>query len=185
MQNERRQHFRIDDRIRVAYSVIPRSDAQRDPYDLHFPITPRFAMFGELNPVEIALRNQLHVIDRESPDITGALRLINRKLNILLQALMPDLSLQELPVQQVNLSEGGIAFESPSPLTPGTPVHMQLMLPGGHGVALLAEAVASTSFSGGFRLGFRFTLLHDADRQTLAREILRRQPHSGATQTAS
>ncbi len=74
------------------------------------------------------------------------------------------------------LSEGGLAFVDAEPYTLGTRLDLRMALPPqGLGLQVLAEVTGCQAVAGRYEIGTSFIDLEDAQRQLLARHVLRQQ----------
>ncbi|MCY1549280.1 PilZ domain protein [compost metagenome] len=103
--------------------------------------------------------------------------MINKRIDLLGQALAQSLLRDIGPTRQVTLSEGGISFTSPEPIEPGTQLAIRMVLmPQALGLLMQAVVIHSqVRADGQFDIGTEFEAQTDAQRQLLARHILQKQ----------
>ena len=156
-EHERRDFYRMEDRVHLIRTPIEKHLISDDPYSDRYNV-PRQAL----------LISQLQAIDNESRDLLRQVGDYNRALSSYLKALDDKIELlakyvvnhdQTLTQKEtVNLSEGGISFYNSSPYEPGSYLHLVVML-----------------FPTIYRVGVEFVVLVEADRKLIVRHIRRRE----------
>ncbi|MGD8908130.1 MAG: PilZ domain-containing protein [Chromatiales bacterium] len=178
--DERREFFRIDDSIRISYSVI---EADTVPVDIEKQVqNDRFSVMTRLQAISQHLSPAFHRIEQRDPDVADYLKALDEKINLLGQSfLVEDKALLGEPSRSVNLSAGGLAMDVADPLAVGDRVEIKLLLlPSYIGVLAYGEVVsfeASPHPEAGYPYHVRinFTLIRSVDQDALIRHIMRRQ----------
>lgn len=166
--DERRRYYRIEDW--VALEIIPSSH----PVDNGSPCFQLLNEFRQLEQDSLPLLRQLAEADRL---LAGYLRLQSKRLDLLAQLMTRDLIRQMGPPRKVNLSEGGLRFVNPEPLSEESLIHIRLLLLPNPVELVLAARVARCLHqeSGQYEIALHFEQVNDAQRQQLARHILQKQ----------
>ena len=178
-EENRRDHYRITDRAYLGYR---RPDAQggeaaisacRDFAGLHETMTELYQVDRDLARLLTA------VSDREQP-LSGALRLLNRKIEIMTRRMiLQQAGLDDGKPLEVSLSAGGIAFLTADTLPEGLDVLLQALLgPDLLPIQATARVLDSAPCVGGFWTRFTFLDLPTEQQDRLARHILKAQQHS-------
>lgn len=165
---ERRQFYRVDDRVAMRYQRLRDEQAVSDE-------TARLSIRNRLVALDQDLEHQLSVLADESPRIHRAMRLLNEKLTLLLGAELRHAEDDEsgLQLQSVNLSAGGLAFDVDEWIKVGERLLVELIFyPEGEAFSAIVRVITSDSVSGGYRLGTDFDGLPESDRERLIRHIL-------------
>jgi len=172
---DRREYYRIEDRIALEFHPLDAAEAAageplRDP-------SPLFNLLGELHLAELESQQQLRVIGERDRVLASYLKLQNRRIDLLGQAMAQSLLQHIGPARKVTLSEGGISFPSEQPQAPGTHLALRMVLmPPGVGLLLHASvAHCRERAEGGYEIGAEFVALGEPQRQLLARYILQTQ----------
>ena len=172
---ERRDYFRIDDRVLLHYRLVDASAIATQPAERHFPHSITFDLVRQLHALE-----QEHSLARSEHDreLDQQFRLLHRKIDLVaatLAALEQDRNDQQ-PVD-VSLSEGGIAFPTDTALPIGTLLALQIqLLPERVGLHLYGEVIHNQEPDcASPRTAVGFVELREAERQLLARHILKTQ----------
>ncbi len=169
---ERREYYRIEDR--VALEIIPASQDQASAGE---PLPPLFNLLNELHQLDFEAQHLLRQIAESNRTLANYLKVQNKRIELLGQALAQDLLKDQGAPLPVVLSEGGISFASEQPQTKGAVLRLKLiLLPQGLGLLLAARVIYCTLMEDGrYDIGTEFEALTDAQRQLLARHILQKQ----------
>jgi len=164
---ERREYYRITDRI--ALQIGPAESASGET-------APLFALLSELHQLEFESRHLLRNLDDRDRAVAACLSLVHKRLDLLGQAVTWNLLHDSGTTREVVLSEGGLAFVEAEPLALGARLDLRMILPPqGLGLQVLAEVTSCQRVAGGYEIGTSFVELEDAQRQLLARHVLRQQ----------
>ncbi|MEH6356197.1 MAG: PilZ domain-containing protein [Marinobacter sp.] len=175
-QRERRDYFRISDRIGLEVHKLPTNT--HDDFSV-FGNTPLTNLQAEFKRLDQDIKTQLAGLSERDRALQSLLKVFNSKLDILARIM----AFEQNPLQpehwhQATLSEGGVAFvSSEDNLQVGDHIAIRLTLPP---ELLQPRAVGevvgvNTEDRGGKRIHTRFVRLEDSDRQQLARHIMRWQ----------
>lgn len=177
---ERREYFRIDDSIRVSYTVI---DPQSVPTDIDERVhNDRFSVMTRLQAISQHLSAAFHRIEQKEPDVADYLKALDEKINLLGQSfLTEEKDLLGQPNRSVNLSAGGLAMDVAESLTVGDRVEIKLLLlPSYTGVLAYGEVVGVDANPESepdypYHVRINFSHIRGSDQDALIRHIMRRQ----------
>lgn len=177
-EQERRDFYRMEDRVHLIRTPIEKHLISDDPYSDRYNV-PRQAL----------LISQLQAIDNESRDLLRQVGDYNRALGTYLKAQEEKFELlakyivshdKELTQKEtVNLSEGGISFYNSTPLPPGGYLHLIVMLFPSYstiaaiGIVRTCEKIEEQPTI--YRIGVEFEVLLEPDRKLIVRHIRRRE----------
>jgi hypothetical protein len=169
---DRREYYRIEDMI--ALEILPPEHAETVSGN---GSTQRFDLLGELHQLDFEAQHLLRQIAEGNRTLANYLKVQNKRIDLIGQALAQDLLKDLGPPREVILSEGGVSFMNESPLDEGSTWALKLMLmPQGLGMMLTARvATCQVMEDGRYAIGTSFEALTDAQRQLLARHILQKQ----------
>lgn len=169
---ERREYYRIEDR--VALEIIP---AGQGDAAAQGSLAPLFGLLGELHQLDFEAQHLLRQIAENNRTLANYLKVQNRRIELLGQALAQDLLKDLGPSRPVILSEGGISFAHDQALAENMPLTLKLvLLPQGLGLLLEARVTrCQPQEDGRYEISLEFEALTDAQRQLLARHILQKQ----------
>lgn len=168
----RREYYRIEDSI--ALEILP-------PDELHGPSTDAsnglFQLLGELHQLDFEAQHLLRQIAEGNRTLANYLKVQNRRIDLLGQALAHGLFSTLGEPRPVVLSEGGISFEHDQPLAENSQHRLKLVLmPQALGLLLEARVASCQPLAAGrYAIALSFEALSDSQRQLLARHILQRQ----------
>ena len=177
-EQERRDFYRMEDRVHLIRTPIEKHLISDDPYSDRYNV-PRQAL----------LISQLQAIDNENRDLLRQVGDYNRALGSYLKAQDEKLELlakyivshdKELTQKEaVNLSEGGISFYNSTPYTPGAYLHLIIMLfPSFSSIATIGIVRACEKIDEQptiYRVGVEFEVLLEQDRKLIVRHIRRKE----------
>jgi len=174
--SERRRFFRIEDRIGVEIRPLGSLDTPVDDlFDTDF-LSP---LFQEMRRLDQDVRHQLNQLFEQDRQVSNLIKALNSKLDTMARIM----AFQQNPLQpdqwlDVTLSEGGLAFPDPAgKWQTGQLLAMRLtLLPDLARPIIRGRILERTENSPSGPLAHAtFLTLEDADRQQIARHVLRRQ----------
>ncbi|MCF7202274.1 PilZ domain-containing protein [Pseudomonas oligotrophica] len=169
---ERREYYRIEDR--VALEILPaEAHGNNEP-----PALPRqFSLLADLHLLDFESQHLLRQIAEHNRTLASYLKVQNKRMDLLGQALVQGLLAGMGPERSVTLSEGGVSFVHDRALAEGTQVLLKMvLLPQGLGLLLPARiGRCDPQAGGGYEVATEFEALTEAQRQLLARHILQKQ----------
>jgi hypothetical protein len=176
-EEERREYYRIDDRIALEIHVL--TDSEANETGLLQDASPLFNLLSELHLSEFESQHLLRQVSEADRTLANFLKAQNKRIDLLSQVVAQTLLNRIGEPQPVILSEGGITFTQAEALQPGTPLSIKMaLMPQALGLLLRAQVVHCSdqaNADGLFEIGTEFVALADAQRQLLARYILQRQ----------
>jgi hypothetical protein len=176
-EQERRHETRVDSTLAVIYQRISPREIEADPYDSRFELPQHFTLSDELTQIDNVQRSQIDALMRDDPRLGGLIQALNLKLDVIAQAVENSLGRMLSPVpQRVNLSQGGLSFHAVEALTPGGYLHLAISNQAhNYHVAAIGRVVfCEDEDLEGYRTGVAFVNIRHHDRQTLARDIVRK-----------
>ncbi|WP_407296283.1 PilZ domain-containing protein [Stutzerimonas zhaodongensis] len=170
--DNRREYYRIEDMI--ALEILPAEPAETLSASGSVQL---FQLLGELHQLDFEAQHLLRQIAESNRTLASYLKVQNKRIDLIGQALTQGLLSDIGPVRKVILSEGGISFVNEAPFDEGSTWRLKLaLLPQGLGMLLTARISSCQALDDGqFSIGTSFEALTDAQRQLLARHILQKQ----------
>lgn len=178
MGQERRQFYRIDHQVALDYRVVPESDVIGSARPYQFDVSPHFLLLGELQAMDSDTQHLLRKIAEKLPDVAAYLKLLNTKIDTVARSLVTqELSDSSgLRLKSINLSEGGLSFDSNQSLKLGDYLALKLVFPESHlGLLLYARVQRCDPMPGGFHIAIEFFKLTESCRTLIARYVLEAQ----------
>lgn len=176
-KDERRNQRRVNSTLAVIYQRVSPREIEADPYDTRFELPQHFTLGEELSQIDTVQRSQIEALMRENPRLGGLIQALNLKLDIIAQAIEDSLGRMLSPVPQgVSLSQGGLSFHAAEALTPGGYLHLAISNQArNYHIAAIGRVVfCEDEDLEGYRTGVAFVNIRHHDRQTLARDIIRK-----------
>lgn len=177
--SERRSFFRIDETIALEYKPVDEQTAATGQSDTLFSNANSLKLYSELRKIDSDNAQFLYQIKDLSRPLAEYLHNLNRKIELIGQELMAEQ--KPLPpsktIRMVNLSEGGIAFGSSTPVNPGQFIALRLVfLPSNAGLTVFAKIIRCEASNGGeYQLGAKFHRISDLHQQLIGQQIMRAQ----------
>jgi len=173
--DDRREYYRIDDTIALEFHLLSGAEAQTQEA-LH-DASPLFNLLSDLHLADFESQQLLRHIGERDRTLANYLKVINKRIDLLGQALAQNLLRDVGSPKQVSLSEGGIGFDNPREISVGRQLAIKMVLmPQALGLLLRAEVIhCQEKADGQFEIGTEFEGLTEAQRQLLARHILQKQ----------
>ncbi|WP_252271527.1 PilZ domain-containing protein [Pseudomonas subflava] len=173
--DDRREYYRIEDTIALDFSLLAGAEAQAsDP--LH-DSSPLFNLLSDLHLLDFESQHLLRHISERDRTLANYLKVMNKRIDLIGQAMAQSLLREIGTPRQVSLSEGGVSFQHGQAVATGSHLAIKMVLmPQALGLLLRAQVVhCQARDDGRFEIGTEFEALTDAQRQLLARHILQKQ----------
>lgn len=183
-RSERRAYFRIDDAVRLSLRPVPPEELGRLKERLEENLVNSFTVMSSLAAISGEMVVNLRRIENSDPDVAAYLKALDRKIEILGQALTAtDNELMEQPAHPVNLSAGGMSVLVNERYEPGQILEIRMLLfPSFTGVFMFGDVIDCEPVtepdrdSGyGYRMRISFTHMREQDRDLIIRHVLRCQ----------
>lgn len=173
--DDRREYYRIDDTIALEFNQL--SGAAAHSSDVLHDSSLLFNLLSDLHLMDFESQHLLRHISERDRTLANYLKVINKRIDLLGQAMAQSLLRDIGTPRRVSLSEGGISFNNLQPVAPGSHLAIKMVLmPQALGLLLRAQVVhCSERADGQYEIGTEFEALTDAQRQLLARHILQKQ----------
>lgn len=173
--DDRREYYRIDDTI--ALDFTPLSGANAQAHEVLQDASPLFNLLSDLHLMDFESQHLLRHISERDRTLANYLKVINKRIDLLGQALAQNLLRDIGAPRRVSMSEGGISFNNLLAIPAGTHLAIKMVLmPQGLGLLLRGKVINCRERNDGqFEIGTEFEALTDAQRQLLARHILQKQ----------
>lgn len=175
---ERRQYFRIRNSLFMSYQTI---EAGNEPQPLKEPQTdtsPCIYLLKELNKLEQQNKIFINSLAAVEAPVATHISSVNTKLRLLTQHIVTHLAVEYSELLQVDLSGGGVRFESQTALSVGQELKMEIVLiPEYYSIIAYAKVVDCLKISGqqSFELAIAFSRIHESDRDAIIKHVLEAQ----------
>ncbi|HAX11029.1 MAG TPA: PilZ domain-containing protein [Marinobacter hydrocarbonoclasticus] len=174
-QRERREFFRIDDRIGLEVRRLDDAHPGDDPFNN----SPLEALKAEFRRLDQDVRAHLASLAERDRLLAGLVKSLNSKVDTLARIIAFEQNpLQPEDWQDVTLSEGGLSFRWPTAtFVAGDRLAIRMTLPPElYQPRAIAEVLDTEHDNqGGTRVHTLFVELDDSDRQQIARHVMRWQ----------
>lgn len=175
---EKRQFFRIEQDVVFNFCVVSNDSVIHNRAEQHFEHSETLSLFSELQHIDSNSISILEEIKEESPKIAEYLDIVNRKLNLISQqVLATQASVHDVDSGRIDISQGGLAFQSEKPIGIETWLAVKLIfLPTYVGIISYAQVTRCVSQGdGSYLIGVRFHGLTDDQSRLIAKQIFNTQ----------
>ncbi|GAA6152768.1 PilZ domain-containing protein [Pseudoteredinibacter isoporae] len=176
--HDRRCHYRVDDQLYFEFKPVdPKTLRQQQACELFAQPSER-TLLKELNKLEEEGQVLLRDIAKDHRSIAIYLSLLNRKTQLIAQQLCQEQNAQH--TVQLNLSEGGLAFQHASALNVGDYVAVTLGLEeDAWHLYLYGRIVRSLpAVPSGYQIAIAFCDLDAEQQKLLTRRVFKKQMQS-------
>ncbi|WP_168203125.1 PilZ domain-containing protein [Marinobacter fonticola] len=169
---ERRRFYRVDDRVALRYvRLSDKASLSAELVDL--------SLRTRQVDIDLALDQALAKLAETAPETREVIDLLNRKLDLVLEALgdeVDGLEAGSLVARDINLSAGGLSFRTQEAIADEESLLVDLLFyPERRTVRILARVVGMVPEDGEFRVHLDFERITDTDRELLMSHIMRLQ----------
>lgn len=180
MSKERRRYYRIEDSVLLQARVVKADELENKLEDFKLS-RQQFSIHNSFNHNIERQIADLQTIEDKIPELARYLSGLQRQIDRLTEAVLPDQTSLQQEQQNVNLSAQGIAFFTDGEFKPVDVVELKLQLmPSAHQLLIYSRVVLvednkDDTEAGKFRVSLDFEHIHDADREILFKHIHNRQ----------
>lgn len=175
---DRRDYYRIEDRVHLVQTPIERHLISDNPYGDQYNLPRQALLVSQLQSIDNDTKELLRQVGDQNRALGSYLRAQDEKIELIAKYLVDDdKTLSDRTT--VNLSEGGISFYNGEAAELDSYVHMIMVLfPSYASIATIGTVKACEKVDDQpsiYRIGIEFTVLLEADRKQIVRHIRRRQ----------
>ena len=177
--NEKRQFFRIQQDVIFNYKAVSTDTVSHISAEQHFDHASTLGLFSQFQQLDNDLHSTLEIIRKDNIGIADYLEMLNHKMNLLSQQMLSNeaVSVNDTENGRIDLSQGGIGFESQQPLGIESWIAVKLVfLPAYTGLLTYAQVTRNQrQHDGSYLIGARFHQLNDEQQRLLARQVMQAQ----------
>lgn len=187
MTNERRNYFRMTQRVAMEIKPLDPARATDPSAPLADDGTQRFRLLSELEAMHAESQSLLASLTRRDPELSRYLRLMDRKIRLIAEACVDH---DEVPLPddetEVNLSAGGLSFISQRALERGSYFAVRLLLlPERAGLLLKSRVVRASPKDDHWLIQCEFLHISESDRAVITRHLLQVEQRKRALEIES
>ncbi|MDF2180812.1 hypothetical protein [Neptuniibacter sp. CAU 1671] len=175
---ERRQYFRINQKIALELKQVEEADTAVPPIPRQFDVSPNFLLLSELQEMDTESQLLLRRIAEKDAQLGSFLTIMHNKMEKLAQAVASsEMEISPSAIQEVSLSEGGLQFNTLTPYPDDSYLCVKLVFPESClGLLLYAKCLRCTPTDPeGYTIAAEFIRMPENCRTLLARQILESQ----------
>ena len=175
---ERRDFFRVNHEILFNFKSIDSNTANQSEAADALQNGKTNELIGEFHKIDHALQGTLKILCDKDRELGNILQKLNQKIDLIARSAI--FNQEEMPgdTDSINLSEGGIAFQSDRALYKGNYLVMRLIfLPSFIPVILFGKVIRcdQEENENTYQIATSFHRLKEPDRKELSRQIMRAQ----------
>lgn len=177
-QLDRRQYFRIDQKISLEFRLISKKEIINNNRPTQFDVSPNFLLLSEIQKIDSETSHLLHKIAEKDQNIAALLSNMHNKIERIAQAVASsEMVVSNAAIQEVNLSEGGLQFRHSKAVPLETYLSIKLVFPESClGLLLYGQCCRNQRMADGYYMtGVEFIKMPESCRTQLARIILESQ----------
>lgn len=179
----RREYYRIDDRIALA--MKPQRDGLQQMHEENFDAKRReLGLVNHFAANQEQHRIEMKRIEQKAPEIAAYLKFLEEEIQVLATRMSTsETSLPTVPTHDVNICAEGIRTELSEPVSSGQHYEISMMLFPSHTTAfVVGEIIRCEEITEGdelqigrFETVIRFSQIHDEDKEALVKHIHQKQ----------
>jgi len=179
MEN-RRQFYRINDKISLNYYVIGSSDPDEADLQAHKEFKDLAVIRKSMFDIDEKLNQTCTRLSEDNPLILEIIDLLNQKFTVYENYLMRQDSEKEMsPAGDVNLSANGVAFETDIPLIEGSNLQLEMIIfPENYYIPVYSRVIScrkNRNDSDTYSIAVEFVAMSDNDREVIVHHVLKKQ----------
>jgi hypothetical protein len=178
---DRRGFFRIDDEVNLFYKKIDKK-LVNEPHHVSDNILNSCSLSTALNTISQESALLLRRLDKNLPEVADYLRLIDTKINLLVQAIMMQgFQFKENDTRNVNISATGLAFNCEEVLQENDYLEIKILLIScmavivTYGRVVYCKSNEPNSSQYPYFVGVNFINMKDDDREMLIKYVVKEQ----------
>ncbi len=179
--DERRQYFRIKNKILMSFQIAEKDNLEPLPDASAYESKGKMAVLGRIG--QIQEMNDDFVQDSASlqPIVKQHIEEINQQLACLSQSLLKTIAASYRDLMEVDISGGGLRFESSEKIDKGQKLHLDIILvPEFHNISVIGKVVdcdqsQNEKDQAVYLIAVEFTKIMEADRDSIIGHIFKTQ----------
>lgn len=176
--HEKRQFFRIQQDVVFNFCTVSNDNVVHNRPEQHFEHSETLCLFSEFQQIDGNSSDILESIQRDNPLVAEYLNTINQKLNLVCQQVLSNQSsVHDVDSGKVDISQGGLGFQSDHPIGVESWLALKLIfLPSYTGVITYGQVTRNMlQDDGSYLIGVRFHNLTDEQSKVIAKQIFSTQ----------
>ncbi|MEE9494180.1 MAG: PilZ domain-containing protein [Gammaproteobacteria bacterium] len=182
MSSERREYFRVNDKVALDYRIINGSDLDMLRKKIMNNTAGRFTTASDFDTISHQLGHAIQTVKAESPEVAHCLNAIDKKLNTLAQIMVSDeIKLDDYVAREANISAGGIAFRAAHQIELGGLLETRIvLLPSMIGILTVSRVIVCDHVNDEdkklpWRIAVSHEVLREADRELMVRHVMSKE----------
>lgn len=177
---DRRQFYRINDKVSLNYYVIGSSDSDDEELNAHKEFKELAAIRKSMFDIDEKLSQTCARLSDDNPVILEIVNLLNQKFTAYENYILRQGSKKEMsPAGEVNLSANGVAFETDRPIAEGANLQLDMIIyPENYYIPVYSRVINCRKThhdSDTYSIAVEFVAMSDTDREVIVHHVLKKQ----------
>lgn len=180
LNDEKRNYYRIKDNVGLSYTICSEESEFPDHKDFIAEIPGDYHLITEIKQIDHENNNLLRTIEDKHPELSRYLKVMNSKIEILARHLVTKGLTDDIKIQPVCLSAGGLSFTTNETIPLNTVLKLRIVLyPSCSGILTYAKVVRCEAMEKSdpaqYEVAVKYGLIHETDRDSLVRHAMKLQ----------
>lgn len=173
---DKRQFFRIQQNVIFNFKAVAADSIHEGNAEQHFDPSTGIGLLAKFQQLDKDADTTVQNIRKDNSDVGDYLEILNQKINLLSQQILAQdiVTLNRQDADQIDLSQGGIAFSNSYPLNIESWIAIKLVfLPAYTAILSYAQITrCQRSESDNYLVGARFDQLNDEQQRIIAKQVI-------------
>ena len=175
MNPERREYYRICENVSLDFQVISETEMLANSLPTQFQVSPFFTLLSQLQELDTDTTHLLRKIAQKDPTMGTFLEVTTNKIDAIAKTIASHgVEFENITTQEINLSEGGLSFDTPRQVNKGDYLALKLIFAEACiGLLLYGRVLYSTeNDQNSSTVGIQFCRMPESSRMIIARHII-------------
>ncbi len=175
-QDDRRQFYRIEDRVPMRLSAVENCTEAPDMEQLIKEIPSAFRLINTLQDIESEASVNLSSLQASNPGIAEYLRTLNKRLDLIGGYIAEQEFDKARNNESISLSGNGFRLVNYEPFKIGTILLIEMLLPYRRtGIHCYGRVIECTQEEEGFSIAVTYETIREVDREAIIRHVIRQE----------
>jgi hypothetical protein len=175
-QDDRRQYYRIEDRVPMRLTAVVGANVAPDMKQLENEIPSSFKLINTLQEIESEASVNLSSLQGTNPEIVEYLRTLNQRLDLIGGYIAEQEFDKAKNNESVSLSGNGFRLINKESFKIGTILLVEMLLPYKRtGIHCYGKVVECSPEEDGFSIAVTYETIREVDREAIIRHVIRQE----------
>ncbi len=175
-QDDRRQYYRIEDRVPMRLTAIEGCSTAPDMQQLETEIPSSFKLINTLQEIESEASVNLSALQASNPGIVDYLRTLNKRLDLIGGYIAEQEFTKAQNNESVSLSGNGFRLNNTKAFPIDTILLVEMLLPYKRtGIHCYGRVIECNPENDGFSIAVTYETIREVDREAIIRHVIRQE----------